>query len=314
MTSQLPTLVYGSGNLMAGDVEEARQFLDLVEKLGIKQVDTARIYGESEAVLGKLKSHERFLIDTKAPGFGAPQAQSKENLPQALKTSFEALGVEKVNIYYLHSPDLTTPFAETLAAINDLYKQGRFTHFGLSNFSAEQVEEVVAIAKENNYVLPTYYQGNYNPVSRHIESDLFPVLRKHSIKFLAYSPVAGGFLSKTPSQIQTAAAGRWDPNSFIGALYTKLYVKPKLLEGLQEWSAISEEFGIPRSELAYRFVAYHSALGKDDGIILGATKLEQLEETVEGLRRGPLPEGAVERIDRVWKLVEKDAPKDNFRG
>ena len=61
-------------------------------------------------------------------------------------------------------------------------------------------------------------------------------------------------------------------------------------------------------------MAYHSALTEEDGIILGASKVEQLEETVKGLEKGPLPEGVVERIEGVWKYVEEDAPRDNFSG
>jgi len=226
------------------------------------------------------------------------------------------LKVDSVETYYLHAPDSATPIEETLSAINDLHKQGKFKNFGLSNFSPEQVQQIYDIASKNNYVLPTVYQGNYNPVARHIETDLFPVLRKLNIRFYVYSPVAGGFLSKTVDQIKQGGQGRWDPNSFMGQLYHGLYNRPKVLEGLEEWGRIANESGISRTELAYRFVAFHSAVKAENGdaIIVGASRLEQLEQTVEGLRRGPLPKEVVERIEGVWELVKNDAPINNFEG
>ncbi|KAJ3043160.1 hypothetical protein HDV00_005776 [Rhizophlyctis rosea] len=308
----LPTIVFGSGTFMAGDVEEAKQFLDLCEKLGIKHIDTARIYGEAENVLGQLQADKKFVIDTKVPGFGS--RQTKDAVFAAQKTSWELLKTDTVDIYYLHSPDTETPFEETLAAINDLYKQGKFKRFGLSNFTAQQVEEVHRIASSKGYVLPTVFQGNYNPISRHIETDLFPTLRKLNIAFYVYSPIAGGFLSKSVEQIKAGGEGRWDPNTFIGQLYHKLYNKPKVLEGLEEWSAISEESGIPRAELAYRYIAYHSAVdaSKGDAIIVGASKLEQLQQTVDGLKKGPLPKEIVARVEKVWELVKDEAPVNNL--
>lgn len=87
---------------------------------------------------------------------------------------------------YLHQPDRTVPFAETYSAMNEAYRAGKFEHFGLSNFSADEVEEAVTMCKEKGWVVPTVYQGLYNAVARNGEDKLFPVLRKHGIKFYSY--------------------------------------------------------------------------------------------------------------------------------
>ena len=167
-----------------------------------------------------------------------------------------------------------------------------------------------------NFVLPTVYQGNYNPVCRHIEKDLFPVLRELKICFFAYSPLAGGFLVKSPETIKNGGSGRWDPTSYAGQLYHRLYNKRSLVKALSEWEAIATEFGASKAALAYRFVAYSSALrgGCGDGMIVGATKSEQLEQTLESINAGPLPDAAVKRIDKVWEMVKDEAPVDNYHG
>jgi aflatoxin B1 aldehyde reductase len=93
----------------------------------------------------------------------------------------KALKRPSVDIYYLHAPDRSVPLEETAEAINDLYERKSFKLFGLSNFTAEEVERIYNICKANNYVLPSVYQGNYNPITRKNESELFPLLKNLGI-------------------------------------------------------------------------------------------------------------------------------------
>ena len=220
----------------------------------------------------------------------------------------------QVDIYYLHAPDRQTPFEETLKAINELHKQGRFRRFGVSNFLPEEVEEVVRIAKAKGYVVPSVYQGNYSPIARKQDTLLFPVLRKHNIAFYAYSPLAGGFLTKTREQVESSITARWDHKTPVGKIYTTLYSKPAYFEALTKWNAISDESGIPKAELAYRWVAHNSPLKKENGdaIIIGASSPEQVRQTIQGIKRGPLPDKVVKQIDEVWDLIKDDAGLDNF--
>lgn len=83
---------------------------------------------------------------------------------------------------------------------------------------------------------------------------------------------------------------------------------------LDKWSSIADEVGCSRAELAYRWVAYHSALKADlgDGVIVGASSIKQLEGTLEGLEHGPLPQEAAKKIDGLWEGVKGEAPVDNF--
>jgi aflatoxin B1 aldehyde reductase len=170
-------------------------------------------------------------------------------------------------------------------------------------------------AQSKNYILPTVYEGYYNPVGRHAESELLPLLRKLNISFYAYGTLAGGFLVKSPQDTIRGSKGRWDKKTSVGQMHWRIYGgKESLLEGLQMWEAIAEEFGIPKTDMCYRWAAFNSHLSKDlgDGIVLGASTPQQLQQLLEALGDGPLDERVVARIDEVWRVVREEAVLDNF--
>jgi aryl-alcohol dehydrogenase-like predicted oxidoreductase len=219
-----------------------------------------------------------------------------------------------VDVYYIHAPDRRVPLEGLLAGINTLYQAGKFKRFGLSNYLATEVDEVVRVCREKGYVLPSVYQGNYSAVARRAETELLPTLRKHNISYNAYSPIAGGFLTKDVEVLVSGGEGRWDPKTTFGKQYHALYNTKNMLEGLKLWDKISKESGIPKVELAYRWVAHNSALSGEsgDGVIFGTRTIEQLNQTLAAFAKGPLDSEIAAQIEQVWKIVEVDAPLDNF--
>lgn len=99
----------------------------------------------------------------------------------------------QLNIEYLHAPDRTTPFEETCEAMDVAYRAGHFSQFGLSNYSVDDVRQIVEVCERRGFVKPTVYQGRYNPLCRLGESELFPVLRENGISFYAYRSVLRHF-------------------------------------------------------------------------------------------------------------------------
>jgi len=266
----------------------------------------------------KKKLHEvgapnEFIIHTKANSW-IPGSMTKEGVIQHCKDSFNDLGVNQVETYFLHSPEPKTPISETLEGIQQLFKEGKFKYFGLSNFKPQQVQEVYDIASSKGYVLPTVFQGNYNPMARLTEDELFPLLRKLNIRFYAYSPIAGGFLVRTPEQIKEAKEGRVDKSSPIGQMYHDMYARPALLEGLEDWEKIAQKAGITKAALAIRWVAWNSILDHKhgDGIIFGASSIKQLKETLDALNAGPLDKHTVDSINQFWQKIKHEAPLDNY--
>lgn len=221
----------------------------------------------------------------------------------------------QVDIFYIHAPDDSVPIADTLAGINEIHKAGAFQRFGLSNYKAEDVQKVYDHCQEKGYVKPTVYQGNYSPVARRQEEVLFPTLRTLGIAFYAYSPLAGGFLTKTKQQVLDGA-GRFDKNIPIGKMYSSMYGRPAYFDALEQWESIANEAGCSRADLAYRWVKYNSPLKSEQGdaIIVGASSLDQLKQTLQGLSAGPLPDEIVKKIDGVWETIKHEAPLDNFHG
>jgi len=319
MSSEPITVVFGTatvGNYEPfSKPEDLEKVYSILLKHGVKILDTAQLYGNSQATLGATKAGEKFTIDTKwVGGFKESGWSTHENIVKSGKDSIEKLGVKQVDIFYLHSPDSGTDIKETLAGVQEIYKLGLFKRFGLSNYNAEDVQKVYDHAKEQGYVLPTVYQGNYSPVARRQETELFPTLRKLGIAFYAYSPLAGGFLTKTAQQINDGA-GRFSEEA-LGGMYRRMYAKPALLSALEKWAAVAEEEGATKAELAYRWVAYNSPLKKENGdaIIVGASSHEQLEGTLSGIEKGRLSDKAVQAIDKIWEGISHEAPLDNFSG
>ncbi|EXJ76373.1 uncharacterized protein A1O5_00881 [Cladophialophora psammophila CBS 110553] len=315
MSPKCPQVIFGSG--FFGNAEPfisdagLEATYDLISKYGISRLDSAQLYGESERRLGETKSGDRFSIDTKwLMGWG-PGTGTKDGIVVGAKESVRKIGCV-VDVFYLHCPDASIAVEDTLAGVNEAYKLGLFKRFGLSNYPTEEVVKIFDHCKAQGYVLPTVFQGNYAPVARKLETLLLPTLRKLGISFYAYSPLAGGFLTKTKWQI-TEGAGRFNTNH-MGGMYHQIYLKESYLNALADWEDIAREQGCSRGELAYRWVAYHGALEAEcgDGIIIGASKFEQIEPTLQGLQKGRLKDTVAKRIDQLWGTVKHEAPMDAF--
>jgi len=91
-------------------------------------------------------------------------------------------------------------------------------------------------------------------------------------------------------------------------------MKPSLLKALDTWGALAEKQGVSKAELAYRWIYYHSDLKPElgDTVILGASKVEQIQPTVDGLKKGPLKEEVAKGIDEIWDGIKHEAIVDNF--
>ncbi|KAK9233974.1 NADP-dependent oxidoreductase domain-containing protein [Lipomyces kononenkoae] len=305
-------LIFGTAFIAPLGDETINEFLRILEHNGVKELDSARLYKGSEEALGKAGAPSRFTIDTKAPGF-FKGSLSKSSVLAGIEKSFNDLGVEHVDTYFLHCPDPDTPLEETLSVIQELFEAGKFDRWGLSNFTPAQVQQIYDFMSAKGYVLPTVYQGNYNAVARANETDLLPLLRKLAIKFYAYSPIAGGFLVKDVAAIKDGIAGdRWGKDE----MYSRLYGKPKLLAALDEWQSIADEAGVTKAALAYRWVAFNAHLDAKygDAVIFGASSVKQLQETLKALHDGPLPSTIATKIDSIWENIKDEAPVDNYNG
>ena len=153
-------------------LDDYNRCLDLLQKEGYNEIDTARIYvgGKQEAFTADAHWKERgMMLATKCyplePGLHKPAA-----IRQRLETSLAELKTDCVDIFYLHAADRSVPFAETLEEVDKMHKEGKFVQLGLSNFLAFEIAEVVMTCKANGWVRPTIFQGVYNAISAYRDS------------------------------------------------------------------------------------------------------------------------------------------------
>ncbi|KAG9770285.1 Aldo-keto reductase [Exophiala dermatitidis] len=294
-------------------VRDAQKFVNLFRSRGYADIDTARAYpvgkgGTCEELLGRedLRLSKWANVSTKVASF-MPGSHRASRIAMSIDRSLDALSMESVDIMYLHAPDRFTPFKETCEAMNKAYQQGKFERFGLSNYSVEEVEEIVRICEENGYVKPSVYQGQYNPICRGGEERLFSVLREHNIAFYAYSPSACGFFSNKVSRASTKDKNsRWNIASPLGAKYAGDYFHDPLFAAAEIVRQQALKHGISGHAAALRWTTWHSQLGAEygDAVIVGASKLSQLEENMCILEEGPLPEDLVDTLNGVWEDVK----------
>ncbi|KAJ7643810.1 NADP-dependent oxidoreductase domain-containing protein [Roridomyces roridus] len=319
-----PTLLFGGASI--GDsfktVQALETLLTQLKDLGITRIDTAARYpatnqGESERLLGEVGAVAKgFAVDTKintGPGFGPtfPGSLTAEAIDKSLQQSYQSLaisgkGTEVVNVLYCHAPDSETPLEQQAAALDALFKKGMFKQLGLSNYPPEMVEKFVQICDKEGYVKPAVYQGKYNLVARGAEDALLPLLRQHDIAFIAYSPLAGGFLSGNFTAGNTEGT-RFQEGTLIGDFIRPHFDKPELHAAIKALDSLLESHGISKPEAALRWACFHSALKAEngDGIILGASRAEQVVANVEAVKKGPLPEEVVKGMEGIWFEVKK---------
>ncbi|KAI0934347.1 hypothetical protein AcV5_006218 [Taiwanofungus camphoratus] len=239
-------------------------------------------------------------IDTKVypvkPGDHAPAT-----LRSTFQTSLKLLAPLKVRVLYLHAPDRSVPFEDTLREVNELYKEGLFQTFGLSNYASYEVAEIVGICKAKGWVQPKIYQAMYNAITREMEAELVPCCRKFGLRIVIYNPLAGGFFAGkiTAPDADAPKGGRFDPNSKMGTMYRARYLKGGYFEALNYLKPIAEKYQLRLTEIALRWCQHHSALTPEDGIILGASSAGQLEQNCLDSEQGPLPEEVVKALDEA---------------
>lgn len=211
-------IIFGCGNFGgmgsapslrgAGDGEEqALQLLDYARRAGIRRFDTANTYGggASEIVLGKWLRLQgaSFLREAQVASkvgnpHGCPPGEtplSPAQVTHHLEVSLRRLGVERIDLYYIHEFDGQTPLEETLDAMGSAVDAGKIDRLGVSNASLADVEAVSSLAGSNLAPRFQYVQNEYNLLARADAEALIPYCAEHGLRYTAFGPLAGGLLT-----------------------------------------------------------------------------------------------------------------------
>lgn len=276
---------------------------------GHHTVDTSRRYppqapGTSEELIGEtlelLKSKSgtegqpSILIDTKT--LSAPGCHKPENLRASISDSLKALRVDSVHTIYLHFPDRTVPLSDPASVLSNAVKTGQAKQWGISNYTVDDIHELVRLCDENGWVKPAVYQGEYNALSRASE-DLIRACHEQGIAFYAYSPGAGGVFSPSGSRMSAQHVG--------GDRMRALYGGEEMQSAVQKVRDVAQQKGLGGHEVAMRWAFWDGILdGKyGDGVIVGASSEKQLRNTCEFLTKGGLDDELRQLVDGIWATV-----------
>lgn len=294
------------------DRSASQSMIEQFTRAGYRDLDTAHVYnsGRTEALLGELidsGNRDMFYIAGKVNPW-SEHGLKPEEIERQLEISLKRLNTDFVDLLYLHSPDLNTPVEQTLEACFKLYCDKKFRQFGLSNYAAWQVAEIVEICTARGWMRPIVYQGMYNALTRNIEAELFPCIRNYGIKFNAYNPLAGGLLTAKHADYEKIP----DQGRFAEFdTYQDRYWKREYFKVIQNLKAACAKDNITPVQAALRWLMHHSCLSAEyqDGIILGASNTGQLKENLEACTQGALSSQIIDTLEQGWETVRPNCIK-----
>ncbi|CAN5176318.1 aldo/keto reductase [soil metagenome] len=306
---QVSALSFGSwvtfGAQIGNDVAE--KCMKLAYDNGVNFFDNAESYssGKSEMVMGDILKkmnwdRSSYIVSTKVFWGGKKPTQiglSRKHIVDACNNGLKRLNVDYLDLYFCHRPDPNTPIFETVRAMHDLITQGKVLYWGTSEWSAAQIEEAYQIADDFNFHAPTMEQPQYNLFYRErFENEYAELFTKRGMGTTIWSPTASGLLTgkyndATPDDTRISRPGmEWLKERIVGA-DSKLN-----LERAKQFSSLAKEMGTSGACLSVAWVLKNPNVSS---AILGASKVEQLEENLKALDLIPM------MTDEVMKKIEK---------
>jgi len=302
------TMTFGGQTDEPTSVQMVERCLDA----GINFFDTANAYtgGTSETMLGRaLKGRrQRVILASKVSNKvgDAPDQKglSRPAIRRAIDESLKRLETDYLDLYYMHLPDYSTPIEESLDAMDELVKEGKIRHVAQSNYAAWQIVEMEWICADKKYDPVVVSQPMYNLLARGIEQELLPMSRAFSIANVVYNPLAGGLLTGKHSAAEPIRGSRFDKNK----MYLDRYWHEEDFDAVEAVRAIAEQAGRSMVSLALCWLLHHTAI---ECVILGASKMEQLDQNLAAAEEGPLAPGTLSALDKVLECLRGVTPKYN---
>jgi aryl-alcohol dehydrogenase-like predicted oxidoreductase len=252
----LGTMMFGG----ATEEPEAARIAAHAREAGVNVIDTADVYndGRSEEVTGRIVRQARgwWVVATKLANPTGPgpndRGLSRRRCFAATEASLRRLGIETIDILYLHKEDHATPLQETVRAMRDLIAQGKVRHFGVSNYRAWRVAEICRLCDAMGMDRPVVSQPLYNALNRQAETEHLPACAQYGLGVAPYSPLARGVLTG-----KYATQGAPDPATRAGRADKRLMeteFRPESLRIAEVLRAHAESRGISAGQFALAWV------------------------------------------------------------
>jgi aryl-alcohol dehydrogenase-like predicted oxidoreductase len=298
---EIAPLVLG-GNVFGFTADEKTSFaiLDAFVDHGGSAIDTADVYsnwapdhqgGESENVIGAwLKQsgkRNKVVIGTKVGSWDKHPGLGRENIISACEGSLRRLGVETIDLYWLHRDDLKTPAEEYVGALETLVRDGKVRALGASNFEPDRFREAIAEARRRGLRFDAQ-QPEYNLMQRGIEAELMPLCVEEGVSLLPYYGLASGYLTgkyrSEADKAKSVRGGRMDK-----------YMAGKGPAVLAALDTVAARRNATPAQIALAWIMTKPAIG---GPIASATSVVQLRELMGALELTLSPEDVAE-LDRA---------------
>ena len=262
---------------------------------GINFLDTGNIYsmGRTEEIVGSLLSdcRDEIIINTKAgcamgPGVN-DRGLSRRHLMMAVEGSLKRLRTDRIDFYYVHTFDPSTPMETTLRALDDLTAQGKILHPAVSNWAAWQIAKALGISARRELARFACIELLYNLVKRQAEVELLPLAADEGLGVIVFNSLGGGLLSGKYTTSERPRTGRLAEDT----LYMTRYREPVYYEIAERVKAYAEKRGMNPASLSIAWVMSHPAVTAP---IIGARNLEQLEAWLAAAKLNMTPEWRLE--------------------
>lgn len=269
------------------DEKTAHALADLFVEAGGNLFDTADSYnsGLAESMLGSWlkarKNRHSVIVATKVffpTGDGPNDAgASRKHIFHSINESLGRLKTDYVDLYQIHCFDLSTPLEETLSALDDLVRAGKIRYMGASNYTASQLEKALMLSEIHQWESFSALQAEYSLIVRSTEWELLPLCKEEGVGFLAWSPVAGGWLTgkygrnqPPPSNSRVGRKDRWDDQPEQRESELTWRIIDNLIE-------IGKDCGKTPAQIALNWILQQPGITAS---ILGVRTLEQLKENL----------------------------------
>jgi aryl-alcohol dehydrogenase-like predicted oxidoreductase len=274
----LGTMMFGG----AADEASSRRIIDKARGFGINFIDTADVYnsGASEEIVGRAIAADRdkWIVATKVGSGDAKGLLAGARVRKSAEESARRLKTDRIDIYYLHKEDHTTPLEETIGAIADLLRRGVIRSFGVSNYRGWRVAEICRLCDTLGIARPVISQPYYNALNRMPEIEHLPACGYLGLGVFPYSPIARGVLTGKyrPGEKPSAETrvGRNDKRMM------QTEWRPESLEIAQALKQHAESRGINAAQFAVAWVLNNRLV---TGVVAGPRTEEQLDDYVRAL-------------------------------
>jgi aryl-alcohol dehydrogenase-like predicted oxidoreductase len=303
----LGTMTFGEDWGWGAPKDTSRQIFDAFVEAGGNFIDTANIYtnGSSEKIVGELiaSDREHFVVATKYSLSGQwysggknpnSSGNHRKNLMRSLEGSLNRLNTDYVDMLWLHAWDFTTPVEEVMRTFDDMVRQGKVLYIGISDTPAWIVSEANTLARCNGWTQFIALQIEYSLIERTPERDLLPMANAFDLAVTPWSPLAGGVLS-----------GKYSQSGNRQSTSRGLDIPDRSLKIAHVVGEIAQELGRSSAQIA---LAWIRAQSPQMIPILGARKLEQLQDNLKCLEVTLLPE-QLQKLNQVSQ-VELGFPHD----